>query len=140
MRFSNDAVTWSSWEAYGTSKAWTLSAGDGVKTVFVEYRDAAGNTAAAQAGITLDGTAPSGRVWIAGGAVAVNKRAVTLGCKVTGAARCASATTALTWSSWEPYGASKAWTLSAGDGVKTVFAQYRRRGRQRARRLADYRV
>ena len=86
MRFSNDAVTWSSWEAYGTSKAWTLSAGDGVKTVFVEYRDAAGNTAAAQASITLDGTAPSGAgISINGGAAYTASRDVTLTLAATGA-------------------------------------------------------
>ncbi|MCX6373691.1 MAG: lamin tail domain-containing protein [Actinobacteria bacterium] len=124
MRFSNDNLTWSSWEAYGASKAWKLSAGDGVKTVFVEYRDAAGNVAAAQAGITFDGTAPSGRVWIAGGAVAVNKRVVTLGCKVTGAVQMRFSNDDASWSSWEPDGTSRSWTLSAGDGVKTVFAQF----------------
>jgi parallel beta-helix repeat protein len=39
MQFSNDNVTWSEWEAYATSKSWALIAGDGAKTVYVQYKD-----------------------------------------------------------------------------------------------------
>jgi alpha-tubulin suppressor-like RCC1 family protein len=44
MRFSNNNYSWSDWELYGTSKTWTLMAlgGDGIKTVYVQFRDAAG--------------------------------------------------------------------------------------------------
>ncbi|HPC15935.1 MAG TPA: immunoglobulin domain-containing protein [Candidatus Hydrogenedentes bacterium] len=47
MRFSNDGVTWSpeTWDAaaaYAESAPWTLEAGDGAKTVYVQYRDYAG--------------------------------------------------------------------------------------------------
>ena len=44
MRFSNDGSTWSSWEAYGASKPWTLTPGIGTKTVYVQYQDSAGNS------------------------------------------------------------------------------------------------
>lgn len=44
MCFSNDGSTWSTWEAYKTTKAWSLDAGsDGNRTVMVKYRDAGGN-------------------------------------------------------------------------------------------------
>ena len=43
MRFSNDNVTWSPWQGYATPSPWTLTAGDGVKTVYAQYRDGAGN-------------------------------------------------------------------------------------------------
>jgi alpha-tubulin suppressor-like RCC1 family protein len=43
MRFSNNGSDWSDWETYGTSKAWTLTEGDGAKTVYAQYRDNAGN-------------------------------------------------------------------------------------------------
>lgn len=36
-------VTWSGWEAYARSKSWKLTRGAGTKTVFVQYRDLAGN-------------------------------------------------------------------------------------------------
>jgi len=59
MRFSNDGTIWSTPEAYGTSKAWGLSAGDGVKTVYVQYQDSAGNWSTAFSdAIILDTAAP----------------------------------------------------------------------------------
>jgi hypothetical protein len=56
MRFSDDAgATWSAWETYATSRAWTFSAAmDGVRTIIVEFRDNAGNKQSASASITLD--------------------------------------------------------------------------------------
>jgi hypothetical protein len=48
MRFRNGGTTtWSSWVDYSTSHEWTLSAGAGTKTVYVQYRDRAGNLSAA---------------------------------------------------------------------------------------------
>ena len=45
MRFSNDSGTsWpDGWVAYAAISAWTLTSGDGTKTVTGEFRDAAGN-------------------------------------------------------------------------------------------------
>jgi YD repeat-containing protein len=43
MRFSNDNAAWSAWEPYGASKAWTLSEGNGTKTVYAEFKDQQGN-------------------------------------------------------------------------------------------------
>lgn len=42
MRFSNDGVTYSADEPYGTTKNWILSPGDGIKTVYVRFTDGAG--------------------------------------------------------------------------------------------------
>ena len=36
-----------SWETYAASKSWTLTEGDGVKTVYVKFRDAEGDTSVA---------------------------------------------------------------------------------------------
>jgi hypothetical protein len=58
VRFSNDGVTWSAWEALGSSKAWTLAEGDGAKEVYVQFGDSAGNTHTASAGIILDTIPP----------------------------------------------------------------------------------
>jgi hypothetical protein len=46
MRFRNEAGAWSPWEAFATSKAWTLSSGRGMKTVGFQCRDACGNQSA----------------------------------------------------------------------------------------------
>jgi hypothetical protein len=60
MQVSNDGTAYSAPEAYATSKSWTLSAGDGAKTVSAKFKDAAGNwSAAISDGITLDTTAPT---------------------------------------------------------------------------------
>jgi hypothetical protein len=47
------------WEAYATTKAWTLTTGDGTKTVYAWYKDAAGNSSTSYTDtIVLDMTAP----------------------------------------------------------------------------------
>jgi flagellar hook assembly protein FlgD len=53
MQFSNDGTTWSIAEAYATTKSWTLTAGDGTKTVYVKFTDPAGNSATAMASINF---------------------------------------------------------------------------------------
>ena len=60
MRFSDDDAVWSDWETLAPTKAWTLSADDGVKAVFAEYKDAAGNVSAGIINdtITYDTTVP----------------------------------------------------------------------------------
>ena len=42
MRFSDNGTYWTSWETYATSKNWTLTSGDGEKTVYVQFKDVAG--------------------------------------------------------------------------------------------------
>lgn len=53
MRFSNDNSSWSTWETYGTTKSWSLDGGDGVKTVYVQFQNAAGLVSAANTTVTL---------------------------------------------------------------------------------------
>lgn len=60
MQLSNDGTTYSAAEAYATTKSWTLAAGDGTKTVYAKFKDAAGNwSSAASDTIVLDSTAPT---------------------------------------------------------------------------------
>lgn len=60
MQFSNDNVTSSIPEAYATTKSWILSHGDGLKTVYAKFADAAGNwSAPARVSVTLDTVAPT---------------------------------------------------------------------------------
>lgn len=59
MKFSNNNSGWSTAEPYTTTKAWTLTTGDGRKTVYAKFMDAAGNwSSAVSANITLDTTPP----------------------------------------------------------------------------------
>lgn len=50
MRLSNDGTTWTALEPYAATTAWTLTSGNGARTVFVQFLDAAGNVS----GITSD--------------------------------------------------------------------------------------
>ena len=60
MQCSNDHVTYSTPEPYATTKAWTLTSGDGTKTVYAKFKDTAGNWSnAMNAQIILDTTSPS---------------------------------------------------------------------------------
>ena len=131
MRFSNNGADWSSWEAYAASTAWTLEPGDGLKTVHVQYRDHANNvsTTPITDSITLDTIPPTGTILINGGAAYTNATAVTLALSASdtgsGVADMRFSNNDADWSGWEPYAASKAWTLEPGDGLKTVHVQYR---------------
>lgn len=59
MAFSNDGTAWLTY-TYATSATWTLSTGDGAKTVYAQLRDAAANMSATPytATIFLDRIAP----------------------------------------------------------------------------------
>jgi len=127
MRVRNYLGTWGAWEPYATSKAWTLPSGDGTKTVCVQYRDACGNMSAEICdSITLDTVAPNApTISINGGAVCAVSPAVTLTLAAAGAVQMRFRNEAGAWSSWEPYATTKAWSLSAGRGIKTVGFQCR---------------
>jgi hypothetical protein len=60
MQFSNDNLTYSAPEAYATTKTWTLTSGDGLKTVYAKFKDAAGNwSTPVSDSITVDTMPPS---------------------------------------------------------------------------------
>jgi len=59
MQFSNDGLSWSAPESYSTTKTWTIDAIEGTKTVYVRYKDVAGNWSQSFSDtITLDITPP----------------------------------------------------------------------------------
>ena len=59
MRFSNDDTSWSDWASFTTNTSWSLAAGDGLKTVFVQFKDGADNMSVSFTDtITLDTSAP----------------------------------------------------------------------------------
>jgi len=120
----------SSWESYSASKSWTLASGDGVKTVFIKFRDALGNESATiNDNIEVDTTSPSNpSVLINNGAGYTNSRNVSLTLSATDInlteMRIAE-NSSFSGASWEAFAGSKAWALSTGDGTKYVYAQYR---------------
>jgi hypothetical protein len=88
MQFSNDVITWSSPEAYNTSKAWTLTSGDGLKTVYVKFQDLLGNWSDPYSdSIILDTTSPSTNA-SPGGGMYYSTQSVTLTCSDGSGAGC----------------------------------------------------
>ena len=61
MRFSNDHSNWSSAESYKTTKSWSLSPGNGAKTVYAKFSDSSGNwmSQAVSDNINVDTVKPS---------------------------------------------------------------------------------
>jgi len=59
MQFRNSGLVWSAWEPFATTKAWTLPAGDGAKTVDARYKGATGKSVSASDTIILDTIAPT---------------------------------------------------------------------------------
>lgn len=130
MQFSNDNVIWSVWESYAAAKAWTLSSGDGLKTVYVRFGDGTGNVLVnANDSITLDTTVPTGTLDINSASAFTNSLSVTLALSAndagSGVSQMRFSTDNTNWGAWEPFAASRAWTLAAGDGWKNVFVQFK---------------
>lgn len=129
MRLSNDDITYTEWQTYVTSKPWNLQDGDGVKTVHVQFKDRLEWISTYSDTIVLDTVPPTGFVAIAGGATYINSTEVALTLSAndatSGVTQMRFSNDNTTWSNWEAYAASKAWTLPSEDGIKRVFVQYR---------------
>ncbi|MEN6302723.1 MAG: Ig-like domain-containing protein [Armatimonadia bacterium] len=139
MRFANDdgdgPGTWTSWEPWATTRAWTLSGGyPAWHTVWMQARNAKGT------GIASDRIYCS--VWETPLDISLtinNVEETTYSLKVTLGLWSNSSSTPTqvrfsngswdgpgTWSSWQTWGETKSWTLAAGDsGSRFVFAQAR---------------
>ncbi len=60
MRFSNDGINFNAPVAFANTASWVLTSGNGIKTVFVQFRDGVGNWSnAAASSISLQTGAPS---------------------------------------------------------------------------------
>jgi hypothetical protein len=107
-----------------TSVALLLTA-DGERTVTVCLRDAAGNTGRASDDIVVDTANPAGTLVISRGLTAVNSAEVELSLAGVSADVTQMAVTNGTLldcatASYEPFAATRSFTLSGGDGTRTV--------------------
>ena len=115
--------------AYADHVPWTLSGGDGTKTVSVRWRDAAGNASGWTSDtIILDTTPPpAGTVEINGGAATVAGSNVTIGLSkpsdTTDITHVRLSNDGSTWTTFN-YAATLPWTLTPGDGSRTVHAEW----------------
>jgi hypothetical protein len=130
MRLRDEGGAWGAWLTYATSSTWTLPAGDGAKRVEAQFRDGSGNpSAVVSATITLDTTPPDALVAVAGGAVAVNHADVDVALVATdagsGVAEFRLRNDDGDWTDWASARASEPVTLTGGDGLHRVYAQFK---------------
>lgn len=131
---SNGPLTCASaaYEPFTPTRAWTLTAGDGEKTVTVCFRDAAGNSASAFAQTVLDTTPPSGlSLQLAGGATHTSNRVV------SAALTAVDARTAVDdlvmevtlqsspTNAWVPFAPVASVELPESDGLRVVYLHVR---------------
>ncbi len=127
----NSDFSGASYEAFATSKSFTLSTGDGVKTVYVKFRDSANNESVSYSDpITLDTTAPNGSISINGGAANTTVVGITLSINATDTSSSVeemivSESSSFSGATYESYDTSKSFTLSSDNGVKTVYIRFK---------------
>ena len=127
VRYRNYGSAYTEWEQPTDTKNWTLSSGDGNKTVYTQFKDKAGLTSEITDTIVLDTTPPTGSIKINNGD-SDTKSIIVI---VTPTADDANGVTQMRlknegedWNDWEEVTA-KNWTLTSGLGTKTVFAQFK---------------
>jgi dipeptidyl aminopeptidase/acylaminoacyl peptidase len=123
------------WSAYSSATSVTLAVADGPHTIAVRARDEAGNQdpTPAERSFVVDTVAPAGTVTIQDGALRTRTRTVTLTLSASDPApatgvsdvRISDTASGLTSASWTAYTSTRQWTLTSGDGIKTVYVQYR---------------
>jgi large repetitive protein len=121
---------WSEWKSFETPVAWSLQAGEGTKTVFMELRDGTGTVLQAQDSIVLDTTPPAGTIEINNGNVATSSEKVELtiqGSDANGPVELMLSNDNSFTGSWIPVPVNNKleWNLASGDGPKTVYAKFR---------------
>jgi hypothetical protein len=107
--------------------SFTLSEGEGPKTVYAWVIDRAGNISSYKsASITLDMTPPTGSIVINGGDTYTKDNTVTLTLTYSdanGVLRVRYSNDNVHWEDWRSPEDSRVWVLSPGDGTKTVYYQ-----------------
>jgi len=134
ISFSSDNETWSTWVPFTTSKTFTLVGANiinGEKTIYYRVNDRVGNVGESIADtIILDTTAPEQlSIIINNGATYTNSADTILKLNaidnVSGVSDMAFSSDGKIWSAWETFSTNKLFTLSPGDGEKTVHFRVR---------------
>jgi len=130
VMMSNDAsFSGATWVTYATSLDWMLAAGDGTRTVYVKFRDRAGNESTVYSDtIILDMSAPTGSILIQAGTGVVTDTQVMLTLSASdanGVTQMRFSNDGTNYSAWMSYTITSPWALSSGDGTKTVYVKFR---------------
>jgi hypothetical protein len=141
VSFANEDKVWSPWQFHSQPfKPWTLSAGDGPKTVYARFQTRLLNPipipGITSATILLDSQPPRGSIAINYGAAATSSPNVTLVLNATDVGsginqmRLANLSTpfpsaATLWGPWMAFDNTQSWQLTEGDGLKYVAVQFK---------------
>jgi hypothetical protein len=134
MRFSNDNNKWPKiWYDASPSKEWRLSPGDGVKTVYAQFKNENEDYSQISDTITLDNKPPTkGVILINWGASATNQFKVNLSFYAedyeTGVSKMMiSNSIDFQNGSWEDYVSSKEWSIPDGvsDGKRRIYVRFK---------------
>ena len=114
----------SSYETFTTSKSWTLTSGDGEKTVYVYYKDGDGKIVASMSkSITVDSVAPTNNS-ISVSSISANS--ATLSVSSSGADyMCFSSTNDSSGCSWVNYATSYKYKFDKTNGIKTIYGFFK---------------
>jgi hypothetical protein len=144
ISLSNDGNTWDNWQPYAPTVTWTLSSGDGLKTVWGRVRDGAQHLSQVVSDtIALVTTVPSDYgVSINNGALFTNQTAVTLtiGARPGTAQMQVSNDGGFAGAQWEEYASHKAWTITQyGSYVipRVVYVRYKDEGGNTSATFSD---
>ncbi|QZY54098.1 S-layer homology domain-containing protein [Crassaminicella profunda] len=130
MMISEDSsFTGATWEEYATSKEFTLSDGDGTKTIYIKFKDEVGNeTAVISDSIILDTQGPTGTRMSIDEGDYTNKRKIHLTIHAAEAEKMMiSQSEIFEGLSWESYKETKELTLRDEEGTKTIYIQFKDR-------------
>ncbi|MCC5877948.1 MAG: hypothetical protein JJU11_17155, partial [Candidatus Sumerlaeia bacterium] len=133
MRFSRDGSSWTSWEPYAETFSYTLlPIGEGVRGVFVQFRDNLGNAQSTTGQfdtVIVDMTPPTGTISINDDDEYTTSLNVNLSLSATDAGGgpifYRLRNPGAPWTDWSPLTSNTPWQLSPGDGLTTVTVQYR---------------
>ena len=127
---SSDCNTGGGWESFSATKSsWSLSQANTTATVYVKYRDTAGNISACISdNIIHDVTPPTATsISIANGATTIATTSTGLSLGASGALEMYITNTpgCSTGGSWENFNTSRSWILGQSDSTANVYVKYR---------------
>ncbi|MCX7047850.1 MAG: PQQ-binding-like beta-propeller repeat protein, partial [Candidatus Sumerlaeota bacterium] len=132
MQLANDGEEFGAWEPYVNTKLWALTPEDGLKTVFVRYRDESGNESCAYAAsIYLDTVPPFGDFRINGGAAVTSNPTAWLEIcardDASGVSEMQFSMNGGCWGDWMPYAQRVYWDMPTTNGLWALYIRFRDR-------------
>jgi len=130
VRVRNAGESFGSWISLASSMSWTLTSGEGSRTVEVQYLDADGLTSRIESdSIVVDQTSPTGTFALEGGAAWTCRTTVDVTLEFedggAGVAEARFRNKGGAWGEWQDAAGPITWALTSGAGAKTVEGECR---------------